>query len=380
MGNRSRAVLVGAGVFFVGVSALSRFYAYPTLAVAPNDQFTEVVAASGPEGARIFDTSTLKEITTDLEAVRTVKAYPDLSQQASKDLDRDVVVYDMAIVTDKPGFVMPDDANDSAKLPRSFSLERMVLDANTGEAVAWKPANAADGEFVATEFDNEAGKDFADDKGPAEGRPVFEGHKGLVLKFPFNTQKKTYQFWELNTRKAWPIDFKGEEKINGLTTYKFVQEIPTTKISEIEGVPRATLKLPGNGSVTVERDYKSTRTIWAEPVTGAIIKAADHQYSTLQYEGQARAIATDATFTYTDETVKKNVSGGTEPDGRKGGDYKSKAMQLTLVKSVVPLVALILGILLIALAGFLQFRPVRARARRRAGNSNPPPPPHPPEA
>src|SRR4029450_6603598 len=217
------------------------------------------------------------------------------------------------------------------------------------------PPPAADGEFVATEFDNEAGKDFADDKGPAEGRPAFEGHKGLVLKFPFDTQKKTYQFWELNTRKAWPIDYKGEEKTQGLNTYKFVQEIPTTKISEIEGVPRSALKLPGQGGVTVERDYKSTRTIWVEPVTGAIIKAADKQYSTLQYQGEARAIATDATFTYTDATVTKNVRGGKEPDGRDGGDYKSKATQLTLIKSTVPLVTLILGIVLLAVAAFLQF-------------------------
>ena len=376
MQNRSRAVLlavlVAAGVFCLGVAALSRFYSYPALAVAPNDQFTEVIAASGPEGAKIFDTATLKEITLDLEPVRTVKAYRDLSEQASKDLDRKVVVYDMAIVTDKPGFVMPDDSSDPAKLPRSFSLERMVLDARTGESVAWKPKNPEDGEFVSTSFDDPAEKDFADDKGPTEGRPPFEGHQGLVLKFPFDTQKKTYQFWELNTRKAWPIEYKGEEKIQGLNTYKFVQEIPTTKISEIEGVPLSALKLPGQGGVTVERDYKSTRTIWVEPVTGAIIKAADKQYSTLQYQGEARAIATDATFTYTDATVTKNVSGGKEPDGRDGGDYKSKAAQLSLIKSTVPLVTLILGVALLAVAAFLQFR--RPPARRRAGSPRPPEP------
>src|SRR4029450_6910476 len=116
--------------------------------------------------------------------------------------DRKVVVYDMAIVTDKPGFVMPDDSSDPSKLPRSFSLERMVLDAKTGQSVACKPRKRADGEFVSTSFDDEAEKDFADDKGPTEGRPAFEGHKGLVLKFPFDSQKKTYQFRELHTRDA----------------------------------------------------------------------------------------------------------------------------------------------------------------------------------
>lgn len=371
MGQRSRAVLVAGGVFLIGIAALSRFYAYPTLAVAPTDQFTEVIASSGSDRAKIFDTATLKEITTDLDPVRTVKAYPELSDKASKDLGRDVVVYDMAIVTDKPGFTMPDDSQDQAKLPRSFSLERMVLDANTGEALAWPQAQGDDREFVSTKFDDEGAKDYADETGPEEGRPVFEGHKGLVLKFPFGTQKKEYQFWELNTRKAWPIKFEKEEKILGLNTYKFVQEIPTSKISEIEGVPRATLGLDGAGGVTVERDYASTRTIWVEPVTGAIIKAADHQVSKLNYQGEARATATEATFTYTDATVEKNVNGGKEPDGRDGGDYKAKAQQLSLIKGTVPLVTLVLGILLIALAGFLQTR--RAPARRRAGS--PPPAP-----
>src|SRR5262245_6505235 len=160
--------------------------------------------------------------------------------------------------------------------------------------------------------------------------------------------------------------------IQGLHTSKPSPETPTTTLSQTEAVPLSALKLPGQGGVTVDRDYKSTRTIWVEPVTGAIIKASDKQYSTLQYQGEARAIATDATFTYTDATVKKNVSGGKEPDGRNGGDYKSKAAQLTLIKSTVPLVTLILGIVLIAPAAFLQFR--RPPAHRRAGG---PPPPQP---
>ena len=372
MGNRSRAVLVGAGVFCLGVAALSRFYAYPTLSVAPSDQYTEVVAASGPEGAKILDVATISEITTDLEAVRLVKADVELSEKASDDLNRKVVVYDMAIVTDKPGYTLPADNSDSAKLPRSFSLERMVLDAKTGEAVQWKPANKADGEFMSTEFDDDEAKDYNDDEGPTDGRPEFTGHQGLVLKFPFNTQKKEYQFWESNTRKAWPITFEKEEKIDGLNTYKFTQEVPVTKIFTFAAFPGAKAGEPSKPSVPVDRDYKSTRTIWVEPVTGAIIKAADHQVSTLQYNGQAVMTATDATFTYNDDTVKKNVSGGKGPDGRDDGDYKSKAAQLTLLKTTVPVITLILGIALVALAAFLQTR--RAPARRRAGTAPPPDP------
>ena len=94
-----------------------------------------------------------------------------------------------------------------------------------------------------------------------------------------------------------------------------------------------------------------------EPLTGAIINASDKQYSTLKYEGETRLIATDATFTYNDETVK-NVEGVEREDtGEIDAAYQDKAAQLNLIKNVIPLIALILGVLLIALAGFLQARP-----------------------
>jgi hypothetical protein len=363
VGNRSRAVLFAGGVFLVGLAALSRFYAYPTLAVAPSDQITEATADA--PNAKIFSIKDLAEKTLNLEAVRHVKADPKLSEQASKDLDRKVVVYEMAVVTDEPGYVLPADEKQTDNWPRSFTQERIVLDAHTGDSVDWKPKDSKDGEYLSTKIeDADAYRDYNDDVVSPDGRPNFQGHKGLVLKFPFGTEKKRYQLWEGNTRQAWPIDFRKEEKVLGLTTYKFEQTVPTTKISVIEGVPRSALGLPGDGSVDVDRDYASTRTIWVEPVTGAIIKAVDKQYSTLQYEGQAVATATDGTFTYNDETVNKNVEGVKRQDtGKIDGGYKKIATELNLVKTIVPLVALILGILLIALAGFLQARPAPARRK-----------------
>jgi len=368
VGNRARAVLLAGGAFLVGVAALSRFYAYPTLAVAPSDQVSE--AKADAPNARIFSIKDgLKEITLDLEAVRHVKGDPALSERASKDLGRKVVVYEMAVVTDKPGYVLPNDAKQKNDWPRSFTLERMVLDARTGEAVAWKPKDPKDGEYLSTKIeDADDYRDYPDNIPSPEGRPNFEGHTGLVIKFPFDTRKKTYQLWEGNTRKAWPIEFKTEEKVLGLTTYKFEQTVPTTKISVIEGVPRSVMHLPGTGSVDVDRDYASTRTIWVEPVTGAIIKATDKQYSTLRYDAEnaTPVIATDGTFVYTDDTVKKNVDGVKRADtGKIDGGYKKIALELTLIKNIVPLVTLILGILLIALAAFLQARPSSRRAVQR---------------
>jgi len=176
-------VLFAGGVFLVGVAALSRFYAYPTLAVAPSDQVSE--AKADAPSARIFSIKELREITQDLEAVRHVKGDPKLSEQASKDLKRKVVVYEMAVLTDKPGYVLPNDAEQTDNWPRSFTQERMVLDARTGEAVDWKPKDPKDGEYVSTKIeDADDYRDYNDDVVSPDGRPNFQGHKGLVLKFP----------------------------------------------------------------------------------------------------------------------------------------------------------------------------------------------------
>ena len=50
-------------------------------------------------------------------------------------------------------------------------------------------------------------------------------HKGLSYKFPFHTKKQTYQFFDVTAKKAYPMTYKGSEKILGLTVYRFEQPI-----------------------------------------------------------------------------------------------------------------------------------------------------------
>jgi hypothetical protein len=60
------------GIFFLGVAALAKFYAYPTLSVAPPEQVAHTVSA-GPD-ATIFSAAKLEKVTgVELEARRTVR-------------------------------------------------------------------------------------------------------------------------------------------------------------------------------------------------------------------------------------------------------------------------------------------------------------------
>jgi hypothetical protein len=352
VGTRSRAVLIGLGVFFVGVAALARFYAYPTLAVAPAGQIAHTVSA-GPD-ATIFSVADLKEKKgVELEARRTVRGDVAAAEKISKALNRKVVVFDTAVVTDdSKNYKFPDDASLTGLMPLSFVQERVVLDARTGEAVRWNPSGADDsGEYISTTLEK------ADRLKPDPKSPLFKGHEGLVLKFPFGTEKKTYSFWDTTLRKAFPIQYKNETKLDGLKVYVFEQEIPKQEVPLAKPllVPGSLVDDFSQDSVAVQRTYKNTRTLWIEPITGAIIKGEEKQLATIAYDGEDKLTATQVTIAYDDATVKKNVKGATE-NGVDEGGYQSKAAQLHLIGFWVPLLSLILGLLLLGAVGFLQTR------------------------
>ncbi|WP_406056290.1 DUF3068 domain-containing protein [Kribbella sp. NBC_00889] len=356
MGTRSRAVLIGLGVFFVGIAALARFYAYPTLAVAPADQIAHTVSIG--KDATIFSAADLKSKTgLELEARRTVRGDVVAAEKISKALNRKVVVFDTAVVTDdSKNYQFPDDSSKTAELPLSFVQERVVLDAHTGEAVRWNPTGDDNsGEYIATTLEK------ADRLKPGQNTALFAGHQGLVLKFPFGTEKKTYPFWDTTLRKAFPIEFKREEPLDGLKVYVFEQEIPKKEVPQAKPleVPGSLVGDSGKDSVIVQRTYKNTRTLWVEPVTGAIIKGREQQLATIAYEGQDKLTATQVTIEYDAATVAKNVKGATENGVAEGG-YQSKAAQLHLIGFWVPLLSLILGLLLLASVGLFQLLPRKA--------------------
>ncbi|WP_344170244.1 DUF3068 domain-containing protein [Kribbella lupini] len=353
-------MLLALGIFFVGVAVMARFYAYPTLAVAPPDQVAHTTSKTKEDGT-VFVVATQKPTKLPLTSTRTVRGDVVAAEKIGKALNRKVVVFDTAVVTDDdPAYEFPseDDAKRDEKLPLSFVQERVVLDAHTGEAIPWNPDQAKDnsGEYITTTLKS------ADRKRP--GDTVFkDGHEGLVLKFPFGTEKKTYKFWDSTLRKAFPIEFEGETHLLGLKVYKFVQKIPKSEVPQAEKlkVPGALIGQKGQPTVVVDRSYENTRTLWIEPVTGAIIKGEEKQLATIDYKGETKIVATDATIGYDEATVKKNVEGATV-DGKAEGGYAEKASQLHLIGFWVPLLSLILGLLLLGLAVFLSMGPKGRRA------------------
>ncbi len=291
--------LIAIGVFLIVLGPMVRFYAYPRLAVAPANQ-RSVTTLVGPD-ATIFDIATLQEITTDLTT--KVNTAGDASTPEKSEGD---VTYVNSTSTTSPN------PEGGEPIMRSRDVERMTFDAHTGEA----NPNCC-GDFISD----------------TEGVETPVSHTGLVAKFPFQTEKKTYPFWDSTLRKDAPIMYMGTGQVEGVDVYKFSQTIAPVQYDSMD-VPLSLLGLEGDETVAAERMYSNTRTLWVEPETGVILKRSEAVRETLDYEGESRVTLTEVTTGYDDKTVKKNAD-----------EYGSQATMLKLVRSTLPAVAFVLGLI-----------------------------------
>ncbi|MFS0884619.1 DUF3068 domain-containing protein [Aeromicrobium sp. 179-A 4D2 NHS] len=328
MGKKFGIVVLGLGAFVLVLGLLSKFYMYDRLAVVPLNQTTTSTSETLPGAdAEYLDVDNDLTITNGpLRSVRVVTGDVDLSKEASDELDEDVAVWNSYVCTDTPDFDC-----SGTETPLAGSNDTVAFQRNSAETVRWDGAvSEASGET---------------DEDPFEG---------LYFKFPFDTQKKTYQFWDGTLKKATPAEFEEETEIKGLKVYKFVQEIAPQKSGEIT-VPGNLVGRKASDSVKADRIYSNTRTLYVEPVTGAIIKGGESQDSYLEVDGERGATTTKATLEYTDDYVQENVD-----------DYKSKAMLLSLINTTIPLVGIIGGLVLILIGALLY---VRASRRREDADS-----------
>ena len=171
--------------------------------------------------------------------------------------------------------------------------------------------------------------DFATDRRTAEAvddpkylPPSAESKEGLVNKWPFEAEKKDYQYWDGYAGQAVDAVYDGTADVDGLEVYVYKISVSDAPIELSDGV---------------QGTYSTDREIWIDPTTGAIVN---------QFESQERLDEDGNTFLaldygFTDEQVAGNAE-----------DAKSNASSLNLVTNTVPLIGWIVGIpaLLIGIA------------------------------
>lgn len=171
-----------------------------------------------------------------------------------------------------------------------------------------------------------------DDKNlPSDAVP----HEGLINKFPFDTEKKTYPFWDGDVGSAVDIEYQGVENLFGLKTYRFQYTVKDVPITIGEGITGT---------------YDNVVTVNVDPKTGSIVKSGQDQQ---QYLDDGTPVA-DVQLTGTDESVKKAVD-----------EAKDNGKSLFVLLTLVPLIGFIGGAICL-IAGLVMVARERSRGQRVA--------------
>ncbi len=260
------------GGFLILVALLGMFYAPGPLMKTPLDVDNET-ALSG---------------TVELSGETLPVKVWSVTFTDSEKSDDDVVVWvnSSCLVLDEGDITECVSADDEQERLLSATTDNFASDRNTGIAVN-------DPKYL-----------------PAEA----EEHQGLVNKWPFEAEKKTYPYWDSLVGDTVDAEYDRTEELDGLETYVYTVSIDEAPIELTDGVPGT---------------YTDDKEIWVEPVTGAIVDQVDSQVR-LDEEGET-FLALDISFT--DDEVAESVE-----------DAKANALKLNLATKIVPMIGFIAGI------------------------------------
>lgn len=154
--------------------------------------------------------------------------------------------------------------------------------------------------------------------------------EGLVNKFPFDTEKKDYPFWDGVLGRTVTAEFQGTKTIKGLETYEFGYMLEGEAAEIASGV---------------DGTYSMDKTMWVDPRTGQIIDQEQHD---TRAAGETTLL--DVQLSFTEEQVQANVD-----------DAKDNIGSLDLLTRTVPLVGYIGGPILIVVGLLALLLPGRRR-------------------
>ena len=317
-------VFVALGVALIALAIALPTYVYPRVEKIPEDPDTYLVAKG--VGVTVLLAQSLEDggirVLTNQTVTATRRIRGDVRPNATR-ATGDNAFYRLAFQTTVEG---------QPKGLLTAYIEGGSINGKTGLS------NNCCGDFLST------------DTTDLIGEPI--RHEGLQWKFPFDTKKQNYPFWDVNVKKALTARYDGTEEIDGLQTYRFVQPITDVVISQ-EDVPGSLLGLPEQATVRADRLYSDTRTLWIEPYTGAIIKGSEKVNQRLVSNGK-QAPVIQGTITYTDATVQANVD-----------KYKGDARSLWFIRKAGPIVGWIFGVLFVLIGASLLMLQRRASTSGR---------------
>jgi hypothetical protein len=313
-------LLVGLGALFIVAALLIPTFAVSQLAKTPLDLEITTVALNDPKAPS--QVLSAKSLLSGDSPAKVDSNVPLVSQRFLTVEDPS----DKSTMTLQAGQTLrrTDVQGDTGLL--SATVDRVTIDRKTGMPIDDDPNGS-----IAVNVDN---------KGNTIAEPV--QHTGLQYRFPIDTEKKSYPYFDIYARKSFDMQFVEETEINDLKVYHFRQQIPVTDLSKVVNSPTNKLSLPASkwgveddGNITMDRFYTNTRDVWVEPQTGVTIKGAEKPYQYYARSGDKPELtALQTSLAFNDDTVKSQIA-----------EAKKYLDELSLYQRIVPLVLGIVGVI-----------------------------------
>ncbi|WP_158548754.1 porin PorA family protein [Blastococcus sp. TF02A-26] len=243
-----------------------------------------------------------------------------------------------------------------------------------------------DGEASVTEVRFNVDRETAEAQPAPDGAEDVTSAEGLVFTLPVDpsTEEGTYEYWDQYTLQSAPVTFEGEETFGGRDVYRY-ESVADGELADPAalGLPAALPKAlaglaPGLAEsvdpeltanldavlatlpdeVPIDWTSRTTTYVDADRELGATIAGGSTQVitGTLDFGGYPVVVEFATIDIYsTDDSIDE-----------RGSEVGDQSGLLNLVGTVLPIVALVLGLLLLALAAVLAVRAARRTGGRPA--------------
>ena len=299
-------ILLGLGTFLLVLAPLLAWYVTPRAALNPiNIDQTAVYRGTGS----VFDTEQVKTV-RDQRITVTQRVRGDVADSERSD---GAAVWDVTTTVDTDKSLPASDPHDALE----FVPHRWVMDRKTT-----KPVHCC-GE-----------------------KPYIEGE--AYLKFPFDVQRRSYQWWDNSLGSTVTLRYQGTKKVQGYTGYRFTGTVAPAKVGT-RLVPGTIVDQPGRPQVLAEEWYSNHGIeLVVDQRTGRVVYAQVGPKRTLRAPGakkDAVVLLDSQKIAFTTATQKDAVRLAKRDSG-----------QLRAVGETLPIGAAVAGFVLAAVGGVLVVR------------------------
>lgn len=292
------SVLTGVGAFFIVLAIMSRFVVPAQAVKFPLNEFKvgslEATNASwfSPKSGTELSGATIRITTTvkgDVSAADTLGSANTAAWES---------------------FAVVQDTTHNQPIAIPAYADEFAFNRKTGVLVPWS-GNEVNGKHVSS-----------------------VSGQGFV--WPLDAKKQNYQVFDTTLLKPVPFIYKGTTTTGGVPTYVYSANIPPTQIGT-EAVPGSLVSLKP-AEVNLPEVYSAQETYYVDPVTGAPLQVKrDIQQVLNDSTGTTRLVLLAANF----QTSPASVTSAVNSDNH----YRT---EISIAKNVVPIIALIIGIIALA--------------------------------